>query len=545
MSVQLISIDLNLNSDVQPTAVFRLSNFVGALVNVSGEAIANNSTNVISFQQNCVVTDRTITVNLPRTTSMVRINFTNLRLVKCYPEQSLYNFSRPDRDLFVLVNFLNCLAIDTSGLDHKPVETNEKDRVFGHQIGPHRSSRAMAMFHMALLESYIVLNGKFNSYLNLPRVFNSGNSTVTTRVAMVQAGFNVLIHLYPSHDERLNPLLSSFMSGIPNNSDKTMGVAVAYSVSNEVIKNRSNDKSDVAEKKVGVDYIPSGNPGEWNKDPISNLPLALGSDWGKVTPFVMTSSSQFRCPVPPALDSPQYMMAFDDVKANGGDGVVTPTVRNDDKTEIGYFWAYDGVPSLCAPPRLYNQVAKKILYQSDFTAEKVLHSLVVINVAMADSAIACWESKYFYKFWRPITALREPDGLGNVNTIIDPTWTPLGAPASNLSNRVNFTPPFPAYPSGHSTFGATIFQILRRVLGTDLVNFTFVSDEYNGHTVDNTGERRPYKERVYNKLSQAEEENGESRIYLGVHFDFDKTSGDVMGRSVGDYVYDNLYKVVV
>jgi hypothetical protein len=236
-------------------------------------------------------------------------------------------------------------------------------------------------------------------------------------------------------------------------------------------------------------------------------------------------------------------MSFDDVKANGGDGLDTPTVRSADKTEIGYFWAYDGIPTLCAPPRLYNQVAKKILYQSDFTTEKILYSLVVLNVAMADAVIACWESKYFYKFWRPITAMRVPDGLGNTKTILDPDWKPLGAPASNLSNRVNFTPPFPAYPSGHAVFGSTIFQILRRVLGTDLVNFTFVSDEYNGHTTHN-GVPRPYKERVYNKLSQAEEENAQSRIYLGVHFHFDSTTGAVMGRSVGDYVYDNLYKVV-
>jgi hypothetical protein len=236
------------------------------------------------------------------------------------------------------------------------------------------------------------------------------------------------------------------------------------------------------------------------------------------------------------------MMCFNNVKSNGGDGVRTSTTRSIDKTEIGYFWAYEGVPVLGPPPRLYNQVAKKILHESGFTAEKILHTLVMLNIAMCDASIACWESKYHYKFWRPIHAIRESDGAENVLTILDTDWKPIGSPASN-SSKPDFTPPFPAYPSGHSAFGSTIFQILRKVIGTDLVNFSFVSDEYNGHTT-HQGVVRPYKERVYNKLSQAEAENADSRVYLGVHFDFDNTSAVVMGRSIGDYVYENLYKII-
>ena len=115
-----------------------------------------------------------------------------------------------------------------------------------------------------------------------------------------------------------------------------------------------------------------------------------------------------------------------------------------------------------------------------------------------------------------------------------------GAPASNLAGP-NFTPPFPAYPSGHAAFGGALFQVLRRFYGTDRIGFTFLSDEYNGATRGNDGVTRPYAPRSFPSLSQAEEENGQSRIYLGIHWSFDKTEGITQGRRVGDYVFDRLF----
>jgi hypothetical protein len=167
---------------------------------------------------------------------------------------------------------------------------------------------------------------------------------------------------------------------------------------------------------------------------------------------------------------------------------------------------------------------------------------------MADSGIAIWESKYHYQFWRPVTGIRESDagtgptggGDGNAGTVGDPTFLPLGAPASNLTGP-NFTPPFPAYPSGHAGFGGALFETLRRFYGRDDIAFTFTSDEYNGVTRDNQGNVRPLMPRSFSSLSEAENENGQSRIFLGIHWVFDKDEGITQGRKVADYVFDNAF----
>ena len=131
-------------------------------------------------------------------------------------------------------------------------------------------------------------------------------------------------------------------------------------------------------------------------------------------------------------------------------------------------------------------------------------------------------------------------GDGNPATVGDPSFMPLGAPASNLAGP-NFTPPFPAYPSGHAGFGGALFQTLRTFYGTDDIAFTFVSDEFDGVTQDNGGTVRPLLPRSFSSLSEAEEENGQSRIYLGIHWAFDKTEGIAQGRRVADYVFANAF----
>src|SRR5207248_1556370 len=166
---------------------------------------------------------------------------------------------------------------------------------------------------------------------------------------------------------------------------------------------RANHGSGCGEPRVGIDFITRNHAGKWRQDPTSQHPLALGAYWGQVTPFVLQTSAQFRAPVPPALSSAEYAVAFDEVKALGGDGIITPTARTADETQIGTFWAYDGTPSLCAPPRLYNQITMHLADQMGTSANPVqlARLLALANVAMADAGSAVWESKYYYQYWRP------------------------------------------------------------------------------------------------------------------------------------------------
>jgi membrane-associated phospholipid phosphatase len=441
------------------------------------------------------------------------------------------------------VRHWNKIAIDASGLDHTPVAAGE-NRIFGEQIGPGRSSRAMAIVHIAIFDAINAIVGDYQSYTGLARA----HSNASMQAAIAVAAHDTLSALFPSQAASFAKQLAEDLGEVRNGREKTDGFYLGRRAAAAILALRANDGSQHAEPRVGIDFITSNDPGKWRQDPISQIPLALGARWGTVKPFVIMSGDQFRAPPPPALNSPQYTTAYAEAVRLGGDGVITPTVRTADQTLAGTYWAYDGTPSLCAPPRLYNQITLEIagLMRSDLVETARL--LAVVNVAMADAGIAVWESKYYYEFWRPVTGIREanagtgPTGTGDGNpaTVGDPSYMPLGAPASNL-NGPNFTPPFPAYPSGHAGFGGALFQTLRNFYRTDNIAFTFVSDEFNGRTRDNNGAVRPLVPRSFASLSQAEEENGQSRIYLGIHWAFDKTEGIAQGRRVADYVFNKAF----
>jgi hypothetical protein len=368
--------------------------------------------------------------------------------------------------------------------------------------------------------------------------------------AVAQAAHDTLSALFPSQKPTFDGLLANELTQVPNGRPKSDGVALGRQTASAILALRANDGSGYVEPRVGIDFITSNDAGKWRQDPISHNPLALGAYWGQVKPFVLQTSAQFRAPIPPALSSTEYAIAFNEVKALGGDGIITPTARTAEEAQIGIFWAYDGTPSLCAPPRLYNQITVHIADQMGTSANPVqlARLLALVNVAMADAGSAIWESKYYYQYWRPVTGIREADpgtgptgtGDGNDATAGDLNFTPLGAPASNL-NGPNFTPPFPAYPSGHAGFGGALFETLRKFYGTNNIAFTFMSDEFNGVTRDNSGNVRPVVSRSFSSLSQAEEENGQSRIYLGIHWSFDKREGIAQGRRVADYVFANAF----
>ncbi|MDQ2918417.1 MAG: vanadium-dependent haloperoxidase [Verrucomicrobiota bacterium] len=438
----------------------------------------------------------------------------------------------------------NQIAINASGLDHTPVAAGEI-RTFGEQLGPGRSSRAMAIVHVAMADVVSAIRGGFTSYTG---VKNKARS-VSMEIAISQAAHDTLVALYPSQTASFDMFLEAdLLRIIANKQERGNAQDLGRRIAAAILALRANDGSQTPEPQVGTEYLTSDLAGHWRQDPISLIPIALGAHWGECTPFVLQSSAQYRAPAPPSTSSAAYTTAFNEAKNLGGDGTHTATQRTAEQTFIGVFWAYDGTPSLCAPPRLYNRITVQIATQKNLGTVDLARLLALVNVAIADAGFSAWESKYHWDFWRPVGGIRESDagtgpsgsGDGNNATIGDPDFMPLGAPADNLTGP-NFTPPFPAYPSGHATFGGALFQTLRRFFGTDRIGFTFVSEEFNGTTHDNTGALRPYMPRYFTRLSEAEEENGQSRIYLGVHWAFDKTAGIKLGNRVANYVFDRAF----
>jgi hypothetical protein len=437
----------------------------------------------------------------------------------------------------------NHIAIDASGLDHTPVAPGD-NRVFGEQVGPGRASRAMAIVHIAMFEAMNMITGGYRSYVGFPAT----SYAASIDAAVAQAAHDTLAALFVSQKSSFDEKLAEDLAQIAAGQLKITGIALGQRAAKAILQMRAADHSQHPEPKMDIDYFPSDQPGVWRQDPVSHHPLALGWHWGEVTPFVLVSGKQYRVPPPPPMNSPEYTAAFNEAKALGGDGINTATQRTADQTIASTYWSYDGTPSLCAPPRLYNQITVHIANLKGTSGIQLARLLALVNTAMADAGIAIWESKYFYSFWRPVGGIREadpgtgPSGLGDSNpdTLGDVNFMPLGAPASNLTGP-NFTPPFPSYPSGHAGFGGALFQVLRDFYGTDNIPFTFVSDEYNGVTVDNGGNIRPLIPRSFATLSQAEEENGQSRIYLGIHWSFDKTQGIAQGRNIGHYVFKTAF----
>ena len=218
---------------------------------------------------------------------------------------------------------------------------------------------------------------------------------------------------------------------------------------------------------------------------------------------------------------------------------------------IGIFWGYDGTPSLCAPPRLYNQITTEIS-KRETNVMRLARLYALVNVVDGrcrhrvlgiEVLLGLLASRDRHPRVRSRHRTRPASATATTRRSATRRFWPLGAPASNL-NGVDFTPPFPSYPSGHATFGGALFQTLRNFYGTDNIPFTFVSDEFNGETRASDGTVRPYMPRTFKRLSQAEEENGQSRIYLGIHWSFDKTEGIRQGRRIANYVFTHKFRPV-
>lgn len=397
------------------------------------------------------------------------------------------------------------------------------------QGGPVRTARALAIVHAAVFDAVNSIEPQHTPYL-----LSHPGQGASIDAAAATAAHDTLIALYPDQAAELDAELSAYLAVIPDGQSKARGIALGRLVAKKMLKEREDDGS-----TAPMPYTPGTDPGDHQLDPLNPGQGYLDPGWGSVLPFALASGDQFQALPPPALGCAEYTSAFEEVKSLGGDGIITPTSRTAEQTEIGLFWAYDGARGLGVPPRLYNQIAQVIAIQEGNTEVENARLFALLNIAMADAGIAAWETKYHYDLWRPIVAIRQAHTDGNPATAADTTWRPLGAPASNQSGN-DFTPPFPAYTSGHSTFGGALFRTLENFYGTDSIAFDFVSDELNGITTDSQGVVRPLVVRHFSSLSQAAEENAISRIYLGIHWRFDATEGIVQGTAVADHVFANI-----
>lgn len=443
-----------------------------------------------------------------------------------------------DVDPLASLAYWNDVALRSNAIDHaQPMVAGVA--ASPDQFGPHRTSRALAIVHIAMFDALNAMIRRYPSYS--PGLMAFADSSPSAAIA--QAAHDTLVALYPRQAERLHQDLRADLARQAPSRSKSNGIDIGRRAAATILTLRSSDGANHHEPVAGNDYPLHHVPGQWRPDPVSREPYALGAHWHRVTAFVIGSASRFRAPPPPSMTSVDYTRAFLEVRQFGGDGVTTPTRRSAAQTVAGVYWGYDGTAWIGTPPRLYNQIAVQLARARCVDALELARTLALVNVAIADAAIAVWDSKYHHVFWRPVTGVREaspgtgPTGIGdgNPDTHADHAWTPLGAQASNLTGP-DFTPPFPAYPSGHAGLGSAMFQTMRRLFG-DQMAFTFVSDEFNGITRDNRGNVRPRLPRSFSSLSQAELENGQSRIYLGVHWPFDKREGMALGRRVADEVF--------
>jgi membrane-associated phospholipid phosphatase len=433
------------------------------------------------------------------------------------------------------------VALDTTAIDHTPVPPGG-NYVFGQQFGPPRASRAMAIAHIAMFEAVNAYYKQYKSYAGVAPV--SGD--VSVDYAIAQAAHDALVWLYPSQQPRLDGILAADVATIQGDpTGLAAGQALGKAAAAAIIALRSNDGSFTQEPVIGVNYTLPTGPGYYTIDPVTQNHTALGALWNQVTPFVLSSASQFRPGPPPALTSEQFTEAYYQVLLEGSDPAHDglKTTRTPQQTFQGIFWTYDAAPNICAPPRLYNQLARSLAFQRGLpNVEVAARYLAVLNTAMADAGIAAWDAKWHYIFWRPVTAIRYAGNTGNPKLKPISNWYPLGAQATNQTTA-NFTPPFPAYPSGHATFGGSVFEVLRSYY-RDNTPFSFTSDEFNGQNYSDTGQLMPLEPQHFSSLSAAEYQNAESRIWIGVHWQFDADVGDAEGRAVADYVMSHAFQPV-
>lgn len=343
-----------------------------------------------------------------------------------------------------------------------------------------------------------------------------------------RTAYNILLGLYPGQVHYLDARFRERFGTEPTDFDLLDATVVGPMV-RQMEDARANDGADNDQV-----YVADDEPGAWRPTSYPDMvdpdctqdSQAVTPFWGQVKPFALTSGSQFRPATPGLYGTYEKLLADDEYKSQveavrlaGADEPTagTPVVnRTPGQEAAAWFWANDE-DGTYKPPGQLLQATRAVATQHDLTTYENARLFALVSIALADAGIAVRDVKFLspIDLWRPVSAIRE-GGL-------DPQWKPL------LKTRagVNVNPCFPAWASGHATFGSAWAGVMKRYFGSDDIAFTMTTDE----------PQAPVKSRSFTSFSQAARESAQSRVWLGVHFPWDSDDGLALGEKIADHVY--------
>jgi vanadium-dependent haloperoxidase-like protein len=353
---------------------------------------------------------------------------------------------------------------------------------------------------IAVYDSVMAVEGGYRPFANdvdAPQ----GSSA---EAAVAAAAHGTLVNYLPAQAPTiLDPAYKASLATIPDGQAKTDGIATGEKVAALLISQRSDDGF-----RAPVTYTPPDPPipGVWI--PTAQTP-PIGTYLGLMRPFSLESADQFRPQGPPALSSKRWARDYNEVKEIGSS---TSTTRTAEQTLAARFWAEP-------PVQQAHGSLRKLVLDRDLDVVDAARFMAMVSVVYADALIACFDAKYHYAFWRPITAIRAGDTDGNEATIGDPTWSPV-LPA---------TPNHPEYPSAHSCVTPAGGRVIARFLGTGKIDFTVPS-------LTGLGDRH------FDKVKDLQYEVGNARIWGGIHFRTAVEDGITIGKKTADQVLAHHFK---
>jgi hypothetical protein len=377
-------------------------------------------------------------------------------------------------------------------------------------------ARNQAILFTSIFDAVNSVDRQFDPFLK----FSDVAGPVDKSAAVAAAAHQALVSLYPARKAIYDNLYNAQLAQIANGAAETNGIALGVAAANAILADRSTDQTNTAPT-----YVYGTEPGAYRPTPPDFTTPPFNPGWGTTKPWCMVAGNQFR-PTGPLgfyrmdrlLKSAAYATQFNEVKKYGKRN---SNFRTAEQTEIAWFWANDRNGTF-KPPGHLMYATQVVADQQGLNLDQKARLYALAAIAMGDAGLVAWDQKYSTNvdLWRPVSAIRLADTDGNPATTREKGWLPL----------LDFSPPFPAYTSGHATFGAAHAAVMEGFFGTDDITFTIGTDEPAVANVT----------RTFHSFSEAARENGLSRVYLGVHFRCDADSGFSSGTLLGNYVINNM-----